>query len=123
MLGCKSQSNSCYSKANAMFRAMTIRTQIIGGFGVVLLCTFAVGATGLWGMHRLGEQMEEVQARGSLGTRHLATIGSAVWQLRYGTAQYVGVSDPNVRKQVVAEGQKWGGTAAGSAKRHGASGL
>jgi methyl-accepting chemotaxis protein len=106
-----------------MFKAMTIRTQIIGGFGVVLLCTFAVGAAGLWGMHRLGEQIEEVQSRGALGTQHLATIESAVWQLRYGIAQYVGVSDPNVRKQVVAEGPKWSGIAADSAKRYGAIGL
>jgi len=30
-----------------MFKAMTIGTQIIGGFGVVLLCMFALGATGL----------------------------------------------------------------------------
>ena len=106
-----------------MLRNMTVRLRIVLGLGVVLLCSFAVAAAGLWGVLALDKQIGIVQSRGALATQYLATIETGVWQLRYGVAQYLAVPDPASRKKIIDEGPKWRGVIDESAGRYASVGL
>ena len=57
----------------------------------------------------LGQGIESMYTKGSVGTQQLSEVQNAMWQLRYGIAQYLAVPEREARAKIVADSPKWFG--------------
>jgi methyl-accepting chemotaxis protein len=90
-----------------MFKNMTVSKRM-GLFVIVTtLFTVAIGLTGYMCSVNLTSMLNEMNESGVLATRYLANTQDAMWKLRFGISQYVGVPDPAARKKIIEESPKW----------------
>jgi hypothetical protein len=92
-----------------MFRSMTIKARMALFGGVAVLFTVMIGVVGFVSMIKLSSMIEEIDTRGVLATRQLASTQDAMWQLRFGISQYIAVPDPDSRKKIIDDSPKWFG--------------
>src|SRR2546430_597507 len=84
---------------------LTIRTKLLIGFGVVLCFMLALEGVGWWRTTSLATELQRLDINHEEAGR-LLKAESALWQLRYGVAQFMVVGD-EARAQIVAEEPKW----------------
>jgi methyl-accepting chemotaxis protein len=72
---------------------MSIRTKLLGAFGVVLAMLVAVGLLGYLSSRAVEENGSELYENNVKAAVSLGTAQSALWELRYGFPQFIAVPD------------------------------
>ncbi|HJW23406.1 MAG TPA: methyl-accepting chemotaxis protein [Rhodocyclaceae bacterium] len=84
-----------------MFSNLKIGTRLGVGFGFVLLALAVVLAVAFRNGSLLTERVDLVYGRVAIGNKHLAEAQNALWELRYGVAQYLAVPTPESRRKII----------------------
>jgi methyl-accepting chemotaxis protein len=87
-----------------MPREMTIVARLWLAFCITFSLTLIVGGTGIWVSGRLGADAAAIYQRGAYGAEQLAVTKNALWELRYGVAQYLAIPTPESRAKIIAAG-------------------
>ena len=81
----------------------TIRSKMLGGFGLMLFLIAAVGFFGWRSTVMLSAQSDDLFQSSVKDAVHLATAQDALWRLRYGFPQFMVLNNPADRKRIVEE--------------------
>jgi methyl-accepting chemotaxis protein len=81
----------------------TIRSAMIGGFGVMLFLIAAVGFFGWRSTVALSAESDDLFQSSVKDAASLAIAGDALWRLRYGFPQFMVLNNPVDRKRIVEE--------------------
>ena len=90
-----------------MLKALKIRTRLLLGFGISIALTAIVGLIGLTATQRLSAAIETVERNGVQSLQSLAVMQDALWELRFGIAQYIGATKPEQKQKIIADSPKW----------------
>ncbi len=87
------------------FGGLRMRSKLVGSFGVMLALSGAVGATAWWSTATLAVQAHALYASNGQQVE-LANIERAVWQLRFGIANFM-TADKSGQDQIRAQEKDW----------------
>jgi len=89
-----------------MFRNMKIRLRLMLSFGALCILLVMATLTALHGLSGMGDASNALYQRSVKGGEYLAQAQNAVWELRYGIAQYLALTDPAARRKIIDDSPK-----------------
>ncbi|MBF0338128.1 MAG: methyl-accepting chemotaxis protein [Nitrospirae bacterium] len=91
-----------------MLKNMTVFKRMLSLGVAIVVLTIVMFFSGYLSVINLSSTITAINKDGGFaGTRHLATAQNALWQLRYGFAQYLAIPEPASRKKIIDESPKW----------------